>query len=206
MRKALQETEYRSSFSSPSFRPSFFATLSAIFRSCIFSRPDPPANFATKFGMRKLWWAILISYRIISALWAQVVAAMPHHINIHNIRHRASTSILTNISRSRYNTPAVWTKLNGARSRQVDFIAGERSLRRMAHACVVRAACGGRDGLPLGSATHFHSVATATQPVHRLQIRPLEVATPTATPPFRPRRPCSCLTVTSSPPDSALTR
>ena len=34
-----------------------------------------------------------------------------------------------------------------------------------------RAASGGPDGLPLGSATHFHSVAIATQPVHRLQIR-----------------------------------
>jgi len=39
---------------------------------------------------------------------------------------------------------------------------------------VVRAACGGPGGLPLaGSATHFHSVAIATQPVHRLQIRPI---------------------------------
>jgi len=37
----------------------------------------------------------------------------------------------------------------------------------------VRHACGGSGGLPLGSATHFHSVATATQPVHRLQIRPI---------------------------------
>jgi len=35
----------------------------------------------------------------------------------------------------------------------------------------MRSACGGPDGLPLGSATHFHSVAIATQPVHRLQIR-----------------------------------
>jgi len=41
-------------------------------------------------------------------------------------------------------------------------------------ACVVRGtACGGPGGLPLGSATHFHSVAIATQPVHRLQIRPI---------------------------------
>ena len=40
-------------------------------------------------------------------------------------------------------------------------------------ACVVRAACGGPGGLPLGSATHFRSVAIATQPVHRLQIRPI---------------------------------
>jgi len=31
--------------------------------------------------------------------------------------------------RVRVNTPAVWTKWNGARSRRVDFIAGEGSLR-----------------------------------------------------------------------------
>jgi len=37
----------------------------------------------------------------------------------------------------------------------------------------VRHACGGPGGLPLGSATHFHSVAIATQPMHRLQIRPI---------------------------------
>jgi len=40
--------------------------------------------------------------------------------------------VLANISRSRYNTPAVWTKWNGARSRRVDVIAGEGSLRRHA--------------------------------------------------------------------------
>jgi len=44
--------------------------------------------------------------------------------------------------------------------------------------CVVcvygmRAACGGLGGLLLGSATHFHSVVIVTQPVHRLQIRPI---------------------------------
>jgi len=32
--------------------------------------------------------------------------------------------------------------------------------------CGMRAACGGPGGLPLGSATHFHSVAIATQLVH----------------------------------------
>jgi len=37
----------------------------------------------------------------------------------------------------------------------------------------MRSACGGPDGLPLGSATHFHSVAIATQPMHRLQIQPI---------------------------------
>ena len=50
----------------------------------------------------------------------------------------------------------------------VDFIAGA-----CVRASVVRAACAGPGGLPLGSATHFHSVAIATQPVHRLQIRPI---------------------------------
>jgi len=44
--------------------------------------------------------------------------------------------------------------------------AGMRSVR-------ARHACGGPSGLPLGSATHFHSVAIATQPVHLLQIRPI---------------------------------
>jgi len=41
-------------------------------------------------------------------------------------------------------------------------------------ACIVcvhmRNVCGGPGGLPLGSATHFHSAAIATQSVHRLQI------------------------------------
>jgi len=40
----------------------------------------------------------------------------------------------------------------------------------------MRAACGGPGGLPLGSGTHLHSVAIATQPVHRLQIRPIDSA------------------------------
>jgi len=44
--------------------------------------------------------------------------------------------------------------------------AGMRSVR-------VRHACGGPGGLPLGSATHFNSAAIASQPVHRLQIRPI---------------------------------
>jgi len=58
--------------------------------------------------------------------------------------------------------------------------------------CVVcvfgmRAACGGPGGLPLGSAVHFHSVAIATQPVHRLQIRPIvhnKGASPTSPPSY----------------------
>jgi len=39
--------------------------------------------------------------------------------------------------------------------------------------CVVRAACTGPGGLPLGSATHFHNVAIATHPLHWLQSRPI---------------------------------
>jgi len=49
---------------------------------------------------------------------------------------------------------------------------GESSPACIVCVCGMHAACGGPGGLPLGSATHFHSVAIATQPVHRLQIRP----------------------------------
>jgi len=83
--------------------------------------------------------------------------------------------VFANISRSRYNTPAVGTKWNGARSRRVDFYRrrGESSPACVVCVCGMRAACGGPGGLPLGSDTHFHSVAIAAQPVHRLQIRPI---------------------------------
>jgi len=40
----------------------------------------------------------------------------------------------------------------------------------------VQYACGGPGGLLLGSATYFHSVAIAAQPVHRLQIRPVSMS------------------------------
>jgi len=50
---------------------------------------------------------------------------------------------------------------------------GESSPACVVCVCGMRAACGGPGGLLLGSATHFHSVAVATQPVHRLQIRPI---------------------------------
>jgi len=45
---------------------------------------------------------------------------------------RVYKHVLANISRSRYNTSALWTKWNGARSRLVHFIAGEGCLRRHA--------------------------------------------------------------------------
>jgi len=62
----------------------------------------------------------------------------------------------------RVTTPTVWTKWNG-------LVAGVSilSLARGVYADM-RSACGGSGGIPLGSA-----VAIATQPVHRLQIRPI---------------------------------
>jgi len=50
---------------------------------------------------------------------------------------------------------------------------GESSPACVVCVCGMRAACGEPVGLPLGCATHFHSVAITTQPVHRLQIRPI---------------------------------
>jgi len=76
-------------------------------------------------------------------------------------RHRASTSMYSLTFRVRVITPpAVWTKWNCARSRRVDFIAGEESLFAGMCSVRVRHACGGPRGWPLGSATHFHSVAS----------------------------------------------
>jgi len=56
---------------------------------------------------------------------------MYKHVRMYMLVH-AYKHVRANISRSRYNTPAVWTKWNGARSRRVDAIAGEGSLRRYA--------------------------------------------------------------------------
>ena len=50
---------------------------------------------------------------------------------------------------------------------------GESSPACIVCMCGTRASCGGLGGLLLGSATHFHSVAIAMQPMHRLQIRPI---------------------------------
>jgi len=54
------------------------------------------------------------------------------------------------------------------------FVVGEWS--QSSPACVVRGtACGVRWAwwITAGLSTHFHNVAIATQPVHRLQIRPI---------------------------------
>ena len=58
-------------------------------------------------------------------------------------------------------------KWNGLVADNIAHAAGASILSQL-RACVVRAACAGPGGLPLGSATHFHNVAIATHPVHRL--------------------------------------
>jgi len=50
---------------------------------------------------------------------------------------------------------------------------GESSRACLVCLCGTPAACSGPGELPLGSATHFYSVAIATKLVHRLQIRPI---------------------------------
>jgi len=83
-------------------------------------------------------------------------------------RHIASTSMYSLTFRVRVTTSPQYGRNRTTRAAGVSILsqargvfAGMRSVR-----------CGGPGGLPLGSATHFHSAAIATQPVHRLQIRP----------------------------------
>jgi len=87
-------------------------------------------------------------------------------------RHRASTNMYSlTFSRSRYNTPRSMDEMEW-RTQQACLLSGCRRGESLP-ACIVcdavcgtGTACGQSGGLPLGSATHFHSVARATQPVH----------------------------------------
>ena len=77
--------------------------------------------------------------------------------------------VLADISHRRYNTRAVRTKWNGLVADNVAHAAGA-SMLSLVRECVVRAV-GLEDyrwALP-----RISSVAVATQPVHRLQIRPI---------------------------------
>jgi len=92
-------------------------------------------------------------------------------------RHRASTSMYSLTFRVRNTTPPQYGRNGTAHAAGASILspargvfAGMRSV--VVCVCGMCAACGGPGGLPLGSAAHFHSVAIATQPVHRLQIRP----------------------------------
>jgi len=86
-------------------------------------------------------------------------------------RHRASTSTysLTFCVRIRVATPAQYGR-NGMASLQIT--SHTQQARRFYNWCE-RAACAGLGRLPLGSATHFHNVAIAMHPMHRLQIQPI---------------------------------
>ena len=88
--------------------------------------------------------------------------------------HRASTSMYSLTFRVRVTTPRSMDEME--RRTQQACRCYRRRGSQSSPASVVRAACSGPGGLPLGSATHFHSVAIATQPVHRLQIRPVLIS------------------------------
>ena len=78
-------------------------------------------------------------------------------------RHRASTSMHSLTFRVRVTTPRSMDEMELPRCMCVDFNAGEGSLRRHAVGLADY-----RWALP-----RISSVAIATQPVHRLQIRPI---------------------------------
>jgi len=86
---------------------------------------------------------------------------------------RASTSMYSLTFRLRVTTPRNMDEMERRTQKARRFYRrwGESS----PHAARMRSACGVRWAwrISLGSATHFHSVAIATQPVHRLQIRPI---------------------------------
>jgi len=71
--------------------------------------------------------------------------------------------------RVRVTTPLQYERNGTAHTADASILSPARGV----FAGVRGTACGGPGGLPLGSATHFHSVATATQPAHRLQICPI---------------------------------
>jgi len=102
--------------------------------------------------------------------WHQLVRRDKHRDD--KTRHRETTSMYSLTFRVRVATPAQYGR-NGTASLQITSHKQQarRFYRWCVRAYVVRAACAGPGGLPLGSATHFHNIATATHPMHRLQIR-----------------------------------
>jgi len=75
--------------------------------------------------------------------------------------------------RVRVTTPPQYGRNGMAHTAGASILSPVRGVFAGMRSVHVRHACGGPGGLPLGPATHFHSVAIATQPVHRLQIRPV---------------------------------
>ena len=89
--------------------------------------------------------------------------------------HTASTSMYSLTFRVCVTTPPKYRRNGMAHTVGVSILSTVRGVFAGMRSVCVRHACRGPGGLPLGSATHFHSVAIATQPVHRLQIRPTRV-------------------------------
>ena len=87
--------------------------------------------------------------------------------------HRASTSTYSLTFHVRVTTPPQYGRNGTAHTAGVSMLSLVRGVFAGMRSVRVRHACGGPGRLPLGSATHFHSVAIATQPVHQLQIRPI---------------------------------
>jgi len=90
-------------------------------------------------------------------------------------RHRESTSMYSLTFRVRVTTTPQYGRNGTAHAAGTSMLSPARGVFAGMHVCVcgMREACGGPGGLPLGSDMHFHSVAIATQLVHRLQIRPI---------------------------------
>jgi len=92
-----------------------------------------------------------------------------HRLTTMATTHRASTTMywLT----FRVTTPLQYGRNGTAQAAGASILSPARGV--FAGMRNVRHACSGPGGLPLGTVTHFHSVAIATQTVHRLQIRPI---------------------------------
>jgi len=75
--------------------------------------------------------------------------------------------------RVRVTTPPQYGRNETAHAAGASILSPARGVFAGMRSVLVRQACGGPGGLPLGSATHFRSVTIATQPLHRLQIRPI---------------------------------
>ena len=97
----------------------------------------------------------------------------------HQTRHTESTSMYSLTFCVRVITPPQYGRNGTAHAAGASILSPARGVFAGMRSVRVRHACGGPGGLPLGSATHFHSVAIAThvaiatQPMHRLQIRPI---------------------------------
>ena len=83
-------------------------------------------------------------------------------------RHRASTCMYLLTFRVCVTTPPQYGQNRTVHAAGASILSPVRGV----FAACMRSTYGLPDGLPLGSATHFHSDDIAMQPVHRLQMRP----------------------------------